>query len=104
MPDGVHEVPVHLVQSPAVPVEDFGDGQLGFDVVCHNHPPPGDEVDDEPPLDEHAPMIAVAVRAAAREANFRLRSMSGCLLRSLLVSARTGRHPGTGPNQAGDSR
>ena len=104
MPDGVHEVRVHPVQSPAAAVRDFGDGELGFDVVCHNHAPPCGEVDDEPPLREHAPLTVVAVRAAGIEAIFRFPSMSGCLLRSFLVPARTGRRPGTGPNQAGDSR
>jgi hypothetical protein len=104
MPDGVHEVPIHPVQSPAAAVGDFGDGQLGFDVVCHNHAPPGGEGDDEPPLGEHAPLTVVAVRAAGSEAIFRFPSMSGCLLRSFLVSVRTGRRTGTGPNQAGDSR
>jgi hypothetical protein len=96
MPDGVHEVPVHPVQSPAAAAGDFGDGELGFDVVCHNHAPPCDEVDDEPALGEHAPMTVVAVRAAEREAIFRFPSMSVCLLRSFLVSARTGRRPRDG--------
>lgn len=100
MPDGVREASGHPAQSMAAAVEDFGDAQLGFDVASHNHAPPCDEVDDEPPFDEHAPMTAMAVRAAGREAILRFRSMSGCLLRWLLVSARTGRRPGTGPNQA----
>jgi len=95
---------VHSVESPAGAVGDFGDGELGFDVVCHNHAPPCGEVDDEPPLGEHAPLTVVAVRAAGSEALFRFPSMSGCLLRSFLVSARTGRRTVPGPNQAGDSR
>jgi hypothetical protein len=90
-PDDVRQSRDRSLEGGAVVSGAVGMPQLGLDVVCHNHPPPGDEVDDEPPLDEHLPMTAVAVTAAAREANFRPRSMSGCLLRSLLVSARTGR-------------